>query len=193
MKQINNFFADPDLVREKALKHQVWNNESHPTNGNWPGLRTEYLSMIDDEAFKVFWKSFYKVMEWPDEKSVHFETFYQFCRVEDGDSWVHQDIMTQGFTQVGVVYLSPNPPANSGTTLYQPKEGETIESLHFDNGTHIETVSGDVSRYDIKHEFENIYNSAVIYNPSDLHKSTGYFGSTKEDCRLTQVFFVTEK
>jgi hypothetical protein len=189
MKQVNNFFADPDSVRANAFKHQVWNNENHPTNGNWPGLRTEYLSMIDEEAFEVFWKSFYKVMGWPEEKSVHFETFYQFCRAEDGDSWVHQDIMTQGFTQVGVVYLSPNPPANSGTTLYQPKEGETIESLKDDEGH----VSGDVSRYDIKHEFENIYNSAVIYNPFDLHKSTGYFGTTKDDARLTQVFFVTEK
>lgn len=189
MKQVNNFFADPDSVRANAFKHQVWDDESHPTNGNWPGLRTEYLSMIDEEAFKVFWKSFYKVMGWPEEKNVHFETFYQFCKAEDRDSWVHQDIMTQGFTQVGLVYLSPNPPANSGTTLYQPKEGETLESLTNDKGY----VEGDASRYDIKHEFENIYNSAVIYNPSDLHRSTSYFGATKEDSRLTQVFFVTEK
>ena len=190
MKQVNNFFADPDSVRANALKHQVWNHENHRTNGNWPGLRTEYVPMIDQKAFEIFWKSFYKAMEWPEDKGVHFETFYQFCRAKDGASWVRQD--PEGFTQVGVVYLSPTPPDNSGTTLYQPKKGETFESLKDDNGMHYETVSGDVSRYDVKHEFENIYNSAVIYKPSDLHKSTGYFGTTREDSRLTQVFFATD-
>jgi hypothetical protein len=188
MKQVNNFFADPDEVRAEAMNLQVWPCKEHPTNGNWPGLRTEYISAVNQKAFEIFWKSFYKVMGWPHEKSVHFETFYQFCRTEDGDSWVHQDVMTQGFTQVGVVYLSPNPPANSGTTIYQPKEGETIESLKDDEGH----VSGDASRYDVKHEFENTYNSAVFYKPIDLHKSTGYFGSTKDDARLTQVFFARE-
>ena len=189
MKQISNFFSDPDLVRSKALLHKFWGSSNHPVGGSWPGQRTDYISIIDNQAFDVFWKAFYKAMGWPQEKSAHFETNYQICKTADGGSWVHQDTMSQGFTHVGLVYLHPNPPANSGTTIYQPKSGETLESLKDDKGV----VSGDTSRYDIKHEFENIYNSAVVYGPSDLHKSTGYFGDTNKDARLTQVFFIVEK
>ena len=36
---------------------------------------------------------------------------------------------------------------------------------------------------------ENVYNRCVIYNAKQFHTATGYFGTTPEDSRLTQVFF----
>jgi hypothetical protein len=37
----------------------------------------------------------------------------------------------------------------------------------------------------------NVFNRLVIYNGEAYHKSTEYFGTDKNDARLTQVFFAT--
>lgn len=189
IKQFNNFFENPDYIRNTALGFETWPCGQHPYGGNWPGERTDYLSAITPEVFEIFWRSFYKAMEWEDEKPVHFESFFQFCKLQDGDSWVHQDIMTQGFTHVGLIYLTPNAPEHAGTTIYKPKEGKSIEDIKDKEGN----IPGDHNVYDIKHEFKNIYNTCVLYSPDELHSSSAYFGDHKNNARLTLVFFAAVK
>jgi hypothetical protein len=63
------------------------------------------------------------------------------------------------------VYLTPNPPKNSGTSFFDD-EGNKVG------------------------EAENVYNTMVIYPADILHGPTNPFGDTKENSRLTLVFFL---
>ena len=40
-------------------------------------------------------------------------------------------------------------------------------------------------------DVKNVYNRLLIYDTSEFHKESGFFGSCKEDSRLTIVFFMT--
>jgi hypothetical protein len=38
-------------------------------------------------------------------------------------------------------------------------------------------------------EVENVYNRAVIFDPRTWHTANNFFGTTREDTRLTLVYF----
>jgi len=38
--------------------------------------------------------------------------------------------------------------------------------------------------------FGNVYNRLIMYRGDEFHKSNDYFGTTLQDGRLTQVFFL---
>ena len=63
----------------------------------------------------------------------------------------------------GIVYLSPNPPSNSGTTII------------------IDNVDNKV---------DNKFNRLVAYPSSLIHAPTDLFGDTMETGRLTLSFFI---
>jgi len=182
---INNFYSNPDRIREQALAFEYWPASSHPTGGNWPGVRSKYLSEIATDIFDEFTARIYNFYGWGDSKNVYFETNFQVCRERDGKSWVHQDIMTQGHTHVLLLYLTPNPKPNSGTIFYNRKP-DINESEYKQN-------DGDPKYYDEREVFGNVYNKAVLYNPDEFHKSDTYFGDSPRNSRLTQVCFFREE
>lgn len=69
------------------------------------------------------------------------------------------------FDYAGVLYLTPNPPANSGTIFYNDK-GEEIDYV------------------------ENVYNRLTIYPSTTLHRIKESFGDSKDNGRLTYTVFV---
>ena len=187
--EVDNFFADPDTIRASALGCEYWRSEAHPAGGNWPGLRSDYVSVISGELFEMFCSSFYRSQGWNSERLVYFETFYQLCIERDNNSWVHQDVMDQKWTHVGLVYLTPDAPLNGGTLIYKTKDNKPIEDLKRENNGNL---PGSEEHYEVIHEITNAYNKCVIYNPEDLHKSNKYFGDSMSNGRLTQVFFVRD-
>ena len=182
---LDNFYANPGFIRSRALSCDYWDCSSHPTGGNWPGIRSEYISAIFPEVFQEFCKNIYSIFNWDSDKSVYFETNFQACKASDGNSWVHQDVMVQNHTHVGIVYLHPNPKPNSGTIIYEPKSG-----LDF-NDPNLNT--GDPDNFNISYVAENKYNKCIIYSPDHWHKSDIYFGDNLFDSRMTQVFFFREE
>ena len=187
--EVDNFFQTPDSIRKAALECRYWRSEEHPAGGCWPGQRSDYVSVISGELFETFCQSLYKSMGWSRDRSVFFETFFQICTTADGDSWVHQDIQTQNWTHVGLVYLSPDAPMNGGTLIYKPKDDRTVEDLKKEN--HGEAPS-DERHYDMIHEVTNVYNKCITYNPETLHKSNKYFGDSITNGRLTQIYFARD-
>ena len=187
--EVDSFFENPDSIREAAFDHPVWSSDNHPEKGNWPGQRSNYISAIDDNIFNQIIKNFYKTQGWPLLRSVYFESFFQFCYESDGSSWVHHDIMDQGWTHVCIVYLNPNAPTSAGTLFYEHKDGKTIEELEAESGGY---VPGDESEYKIVHDSVNIYNKAVVYLPNTFHKSNIYFGDNPRNGRLTNINFIRD-
>ena len=108
---------------------------------------------------------------------------FQYCP-EGSHTWVHSDKQND---YAAVIYLSPNPPPRCGTGLYKHKEtGKTHEYL---NEYFPLNEILDFNYWEEVTYVENVYNRCVIYNAKQFHTATGYFGTTPEDSRLTQVFF----
>jgi len=187
--EIDGFFENPDAIRESAFNHPVWAAHNHPQGGNWPGLRTDYISAIDNDVFDQIIRSFYKTQDWALPRSVYFESFFQFCYESDGESWVHHDIMKQGWTHVCIVYLTPNAPVSGGTLFYEHKDGKTIEQLESENDG---DIPGDPNDYNVIHESSNAYNKALVYLPHEFHKSNVYFGDNTRNGRLTCINFIRD-
>ena len=181
----DNFYKFPDAIRDRALSLRYWHCDRHPTGGNWPGARSAYISDVVPDIFLEFTSNIYNIFGWESDKKVFFETNFQGCTKGDGDSWVHQDVMVQNHTHVGLIYLTPNPEKDSGTILYEPKKDLDPEAFAKNNG--------DPCHYDIADVAENVFNRCIIYSPDYWHKSNVYFGNNIDNCRLTQVFFFREE
>jgi hypothetical protein len=183
--EFENFFEDPDGIRKFALSQKFYPSETHPTGGNWPGLRTEFYHTLNEDKYYDFTSKIYKVMGWKSGKESYFETMFQLCVEKDGTSWIHNDRMDQNFTHVGIVYLTPDAPKNAGTIFYEPKAKEDEARL-------IKEEVSDPDLFDEVAISENKYNKLIMYNPESWHKSDVYFGKDLYDGRLTLVAFFRE-
>ena len=84
--------------------------------------------------------------------------------MEGAETWIHKD----DTEWAGVLYLSPNPPVDGGTVIFDEEEN-------------VVTMIG------------NVYNRLVIYRGDLFHRSLkSGFGNSVETGRLTQVFFFDE-
>lgn len=168
---INNFLPYPNVVRAWALSHKFYNAKEFAELTNepntWPGYRTEVLPNLDTAyADVVLSRISYLALTNFGIQHDHIRSCFQICLKDDGDSWIHTD---HDVDLAGILYLTPNPPADSGTTIYSNPPHETLDSIG------------------------NVYNRLVLYRSNLFHKSQKYFGDTLETGRLTQVFFIKGK
>ena len=185
--EFENFFSNPDEIRKFALSQKFYSSEDHPTGGNWPGIRTEYYHTLNEDMYYEFTSRLYELMGWDTSKDTYFESMFQLCTASDGNSWIHNDKMTQEFTHVGMVYLTPNPKPNSGTIIYDLKENVDANSKDF------ALDESNPKNFNVNSIITNDYNKCIMYDPKSWHKSDQYFGSDIYDGRLTLVFFLKEE
>lgn len=196
---IDNFYKDPDKVRNFALSQEFKNCKEANAGGNWPGRRTSFLHNLNQELSDDFHNAFLgNLLENnPIKYGGYIETNFQLCYESDGDSWVHYDTPTWHCTHVGVVYLHPDPPENSGTLFYEFNEEhrQEFEEYAARNNNLWFKLNRDQDSKEFYKFFKqtmcvpNKYNRAIIYGPNSWHKSDRYFGSTPETGRLFQPFF----
>jgi hypothetical protein len=168
---IDNFLPYPNVVRTWALSQEYYTAEEiskkYGIETTWPGKRTIGINEIDIQyADDILSKVSYISSSCFNINHEYIRSAFQLCLEGDGDSWIHID---NDVDVAGILYLSPNAPINSGTTLYTPPPHEPIDNIG------------------------NIFNRFVMYRSNSFHKSEKYFGNTKEDGRLTQVFFIKGK
>jgi hypothetical protein len=175
----DNFFKNPDAVRSFALKQKFYNPLTGPhLDSNFPGKRSDFLNRISNDIFMELTQGIYKLFDLPSDTFSFTMSSFQICTEEDGESWVHRDSVIWEPTNVGVVYLTPDPPENSGTLLYEVPENYSDDEPR--------------SNFDfvIKKRLDNKYNRLVMYDPYELHKSDTYFGSDLHNGRLFIAFFM---
>lgn len=193
---VNNFLPYPNVVRDWALGKEFYDcNQFSKRIGNstlWPGMRTDHVMDLDaayannilNNVSLMARKFFY-------DAPVSIKSYFQICTEKDGDSWIHQD---NDVDIAALLYLSPNAPVSSGTTLYECKDMTKWQNLSMDDMIKINRKE----RQDLYDSLftpvdiiGNLYNRFVMYRGDIFHKSNDYFGTTKYDSRLTQVFFLT--
>lgn len=159
---IENFYEDPDKVREYALQ-QIYNYSP-----DYPGKRcASYYPNHIHSALKTILSPYFSNVN---VQTGSFNGEFQITTKNDV-SWIHQDKSnaTDQTTIAGVCFLTPNPPLDSGTIFFE------------------KDLKNDYIQTDM---INNKYNRLILFNGHIHHISGKYFGSTDNDSRLTQVFFL---
>ena len=186
---IDNFYNNPQDTRNYILSQEFM------VRGNYPGQRTisyanQHLKDIIQEYILPFGG---KITEFPmpkddgSEASTIYNGSFQFTTSRDR-SWVHID----GFNNwAGVLYMTPNAPLSAGTAFYKFRDGTTCKKDMeiLDNKQDIDTYSQDLTKWKEVDRVGNVFNRLILFNANNYHMSMDYFGDTKENGRLFQVFF----
>lgn len=175
----DNFFDDPDSMREYALSQKFYTKENHPYGiGVFPGYRTNFFDTThrlnyDDKILNFFNNIYSKIIPHLSklenvndlkEKYSKWNLQISFSYTLKGsDSFKHTDGITPGYKirYGGLVYLYKKPPKKCGTTLY------------LNDTTYL----------------ENKYNRLVLYNSNIEHEPTDNFGSNINNSRLVLTIF----
>ena len=195
---VDNFYDDPDKVREFALGLDYAPAE----DGRWPGKRSKEILEIDEEFMLKFGHKLMSHYFDLEATEVRWKISSQFQLIEPYDNdinspknigWIHYDDAVLG----GLIYLNKEPNPNSGTSLYavidSAKYGkdqiakekfylkgndENYEKLlNEHNENFIETV-----------KFSNQYNRLISFDSTLPHGANNF--TISNESRLTQVFFV---
>ena len=189
---IDNFYQDPDEVREFALSQEFG------VRGNYPGNRTE--SFLNDEL-KHYINSIIephdgKITYWGANDGQDMYTGAFQITTSADRTWIHSD-STTGWA--GVCYLSPNAPHTGGTGLFRHKETGVYREPRDVNGERasfneeplslMENDYQDYTKWELVDTVGNVYNRLVLYRGDIFHASLDYFGHDNESGRLFQTFF----
>jgi hypothetical protein len=186
---VDNFYNNPMQTREYILTQEF------KVRGNYPGQRTRsfantHLRDIIQSYVEPFGG---KITEFPipadsdkNNNSIYNGSF-QYTVSRDR-SWVHID----GFNNwAGVLYLTPDAPLSSGTAFYQFYDGSTCheDGVFLNNKKETDHWSQDMTKWKMMDNVSNVFNRLILFNANRYHMSMDYFGDSKENGRLFQVFF----
>ena len=186
---IDNFYKNPYDTRNFILTQEFM------VKGNYPGQRTksyanEHLKGILQKYVEPFGG---RITDFPIPKpdgsdaSEIYNGSFQYTTSRDR-SWVHTD----GYNNwAGVLYLTPDAPLTSGTSFYHFYDGSTCKGDVDILGNKAETDrwSQDLTKWKEVDTVGNVFNRLILFNSNRFHMSRDYFGDTKENSRLFQVFF----
>lgn len=198
---INNFLPYPKQVRAWALQQEFLDakqfTEKYGKHTDWPGSRTDHVYDLDNEyGNNVLTAVANLVTRMTGRQGVSIKSYFQLTYESDGDSWVHQD---NDIDYAALLYLSPNADPESGTTLYRCNDVDKWTSYmsNQEGYAKLKTINSQEDKELYEQLFTpidnigNVFNRLAIYKGDIYHKSSKYFGNSKEDGRLTQVFFIT--
>lgn len=184
---VDNFYKDPDLVREWAMN----NIEFSPSNYHKGERATErfILDGTKEKLEKIIGKPIYN---W--NHSGYANGIFQFCTADQPIVY-HVDNQTYA----AMVYLTPDAPPTSGTAFYRSKvtgdysfdddKRQTQAYVDAFKGTNNEMNFYDGSHFEKIDEVGNVYNRLVLFNAKNIHAATQYFGDAIDNARFFHMFF----
>lgn len=166
MYYIDNFFKNPYFIRKIALNQKY---STPDTDYGWKGFRCktpECLSDVDLSIKKCVCRFFNK-----NNENYTIESYFHYSTIETKDtcfpSFEEYKYHVDDADYAGIVYLSPDPPVNTGTTFLNIRNDKIL--------------------------IDNIYNRLVCYQANIFHGPTDLFGLDIKTGRLTLTFFLKGK
>jgi len=209
---VDNFFETPSLVRKLALEQNYTKG-----NGIYPGTRSDFLQKIDPALSRYFNEKIFSLFYDFNIHKVNLKVESMFQQITENyvEGWIHNDLNYENtvpdtdWEVAGLVYLTPNPPPGSGTSIYQPnhninfspeemKEFRDLKrKCYTGEELDLDYYKQQRDRYNASYtstlQIENVYNRLVVYNASDWHRGNIFFGNNPNNSRLTLVFFAKMK
>ena len=179
---VDNFYEDPDKVREIALSQEFDNF------GTYPGGRTQpfMVESIENAIQNLLYPYGGLVTDWNvnDGGTGRFQLTTKSMK-----SWIHYDDY-RNTNWGGVLYLTPNAPVSGGTGFFKsPLDGSLIGSK--DTLIKHRDILDEYSKWELVSQVGNVYNRLILFRSNQWHSSMEYFGDSYETGRLTQVFFLS--
>lgn len=178
---VDNFYEEPDKVREFAL-----NQIEYAEDNNWyKGFRSkeQYNFPGIKEAFEGIMGMKLKPLD-THGMCGRFQTLTAEDKLVyhvDSQKWA------------AMVYLTPNPPIQSGTLLLR---SIVTGARHADDDNFEGTFDGgfyDKTKFEVVDTVGNVYNRLVIFDSRCIHAAAQYFGNDKHTGRLTHLFFFDDE
>jgi hypothetical protein len=197
---IENFYENPDAIRAFALKQKYsYCHEILDVKYVFPGCRSNDLFDLDktlhekicSKLISIFHNTEHDYMRWA------ISTNFQIVTEEYKDGVIHTDHNT---IFAAVLYLTPDAPLNSGTSLFKPnKNFDEKKYLQALENNDVRFKSGEIvmdtsyhSMFDEIVRVNNMYNTLILYEGQHYHAANQFFGKTMADSRLAQVFFINK-
>ncbi len=179
---VDDFYEDPDAVREFALK-QFYTCDSKEHGG--VGCRTRKQFLFDDVK-----EQFEKIMG---KKISKWRETYSICGVfQYGTAGIPNVYHVDAQQYAAMVFLTPNAPFQAGTKIVANKKNKIYHSTQSDNILDYfpqQETFVDGTLFEDVDVFGNVYNRLVIFDGKALHTACDYFGHDINSGRLWQMFF----
>jgi len=186
---VDNFYNNALETRNYVLTQEF------TVKGNYPRQRTvsyatEDLKNIIQKYIEPFAG---KIIEFPIPKedqsdaAAIYNGSFQYTTARDR-SWIHTDKWNNW---AGVLFLSPDAPLSAGTAFYRFMDGSrSQEDTNFlKNQDQIDRFTQDLTKWELVDRIGNVFNRLILFDAHNYHMSQDYFGDSKENGRLFQVFF----
>jgi hypothetical protein len=197
---VDNFYEEPDLWREFALEQEFFKGN----RGSWPGLRTALLHETRPDLLKIVADKLKLVLkDYGYNEFLELQVSFQLIDETYGRGWVHDD--DPKLQVAGVVYLNKNAGPGCGTTIYKDApdfNGEEYSKMFMkdvlmstpeERAEFAKYREDQVAHFTPLVEVESVYNRMVMFDCRNWHSADKFFGSTKEESRLNQIFFIRVK
>ena len=189
---VDNFYADPDLVRNYAM-----NNLEYTPSDYHKGERSNSRFILEGTKEKLEEVIGREITNW--NHGGYANGVFQFCTA---DQPIVYHVDSQMYA--GMVYLTPDAPPQTGTAMYRSKvtgissfPGQETrmgqEYVDTFRGNNKEMNFYDGTQFEKIDEVGNVYNRLVIFNSSQLHAATEYFGDAIDNARFFHMFFFDVK
>jgi hypothetical protein len=173
---VDGFYEAPDEVRAFALNCTFIGDSKYHKGARtaetyrFPGLKERFEQILGRP-----------VLNW--EK---YGTNGCFQTCVSGDKIVyHHDIQQYA----GVLYLTPDAPVGSGTSLYRSRNTGSMIGFGASYADTYPNGHLDPSAFECVDVVGNVYNRLILFDSRMIHAASAYFGDSKETGRLFQLFF----
>lgn len=195
---IDNFYENPDAIRKFALTQKYkFRHEEGNIGYVYPGCRTKDLYELDKSLQEKVLKKLISVFHISEHDRMQWAVSSSFQIVSE--QYQHGVIHTDNNTIfAGVLYLTPNAPLDSGTSIF--RKNATFTQEKYKRATEQNDVkfkAGELamdtsfhSMFDEVVRINNVYNTLILFEGDVFHAANNFFGTTLQDSRLAQVFFV---
>ena len=190
---LDHFFQDPYAVREFALSQSFNQDQKNSKSYLNPGQKFRRTKAFNsDPAFVPLRKTIERVLgkstinwEFPSSQNVNFQLAYNNPGEYDSHC-VHVDGSKYG----GILYLSPAPPSSTGTKFMRHKQSQ-CDTLSCCTNHSINCLEDkyNTKKWETIQVVDNVFNRLVLFDAKKFHRSSGYFGTTKQNGRLFMNFF----
>ena len=195
---IDDFYDKPDEIREYALRQKFnYCHELKNLGYVFPGSRTKELRELSQSLYEKICKKLISVFHIADYDAMLWQinTSFQIVEGEYGHGLIHQDANT---IFSGVLYLTPDAPLESGTSLFK-------KNTTYNNDLYWKIIKENDARFEKKMPIDfsyhnmfdevvrinNVYNTLILFEGDIHHSANIFFGDSKQNARLAQVFFIT--
>lgn len=196
---ISDFYTNPDEIRKYALAQKyTYCHEMKDIGYVFPGSRTKELRELSQSLYEKVCKKLISVFHIPEHDVMRWQinTSFQVVEGKYESGLIHQD---QNTVFAGVLYLTPDAPLDSGTSLFK-KNTSYDEELYWklikDNDERFKRKEPiDFSYHSMFDEVvrvNNVYNTLILFEGDIHHCANQFFGETRQNSRLAQVFFITK-